>query len=616
LIHTSVRSAVGAAWLVVAVACGGGSAQRPVAPGAEPAALYETPAEPTASIAVSPVEAAGDPAISASGYLAALQPELGERWASFLDTCRQHLASTHPFNDERLMVTLALAIERSGALRSASVATTSGNAEFDGVAVEIARDAAPFAAPPPGIASDDGLVHVAWAFARDARQAGLGGARIDRVEWPLERAVPMLLDSGRTGEAAARIERAARAPDAPGADGGAQLVALADRLAAHAITTALAAGDVPTQRAGVEAAAAARLAAAAPALRTLAQSGVDLELRRAAIAALAAIGDKDAVPVLVSILQSEQGRAVDGQPAAAARALAQLGAADAAWNAVQPRLASGDEAVRWSALAVLSEFPAPAAVPQLVGLVTAGGQRPVRLAAASALGAVLPAGGEPARVAARALQARLADPDGAVRAAAAHALAAGARRGFRGRGAYFEVVPLIKDRDERVRAGATLASAALGGAKFSTELYLLRKENSAVVLQALAEALAEVPGEAALARLIELSRRPEPPIRRAAAAALASRTEPEARAQVASWVSHDDAELRLLAVGSLADAAALRPLLRSDDPAVQAAALARLTGTSGKPGLLVDMTQLMERAASPAERAAIARAWLGAPRAG
>jgi len=542
---------------------------------------------------------AGDESSFGYRYLTRVESRLQDRWRGFLDNCRTRLPPTHAFNEQTLAAVLDIEIAGNGALADVRVASSSGNAEFDQVALEIVRDAGAFPAPPNAFLSDDGLVHVAWRFARDSRQAGVAGATLARVEWELAKSVPMLIEAGRLGEAAARI---ARAPD-DGAGADAR-VGLLDDVAGAVPRSAIASEDVASVRTAVLAAARVRLAGVAPKLRSLATSAVDLELRREAAAALGEVGDAEAVPLLLGIV------AGDGEPeyrGAAARALQQLGAGDRAWSALEAALASDDTEAQLSALVVLSYFPASGAVPRIAHLLQGPSDRSVRLAAAAALGAAIVEAGHKA---AKPLVTALADRDGAVRAACAQALSDAARVGYRSKIAYWEMVKLLKDKDDRVRAAAASASAWLGGAGFSKELYRLRKESTPAVLAELAGGLGAVPGEDALARLLALSESAEADVRRAAAAALAARSEPAARERLAAWLDDSDLELQLIAIAASDDAERVRALVRDDRSGVRLAALARLIALAGRPATLGVAAELLSGATSPEGRAAIAGAWL------
>lgn len=592
-----------AAAAVMLAACPGGNAKHDntgpqvLGPKAPPLPEDFTPPPPL------PEPAAPDPAAFGAAYLAEIGPGLQDRWSGFLENCRLRLPPSHALNDARLVTVVALEIEPSGALRGATVATGSGNAEFDDIAVEVVRDAAPFARPPVELLSDDGMVHVTWSFARDRRQAGIATATLERVEWDPSRAVPKLLAEGNVAAAARRLAAAVAAGTDPSS-----LVALADAVGVQVVLRALGSTDVTTQRAGVYAAGSGRVAAAAPALRKLATDAVDLGLRRGAVLALAEIGDAEAVPVLETIVAGKLG--LDGRyVGAAARALDKLGEGERAWAAIEPMLA-GTKEQRAVALAALAEFPAPGSTGPVIGILESSGPRDVRVAAARALAPT--AGGGDGK-AARALTDCLEQRDAILRAACAEALAEAGRAGYRGKAAYWELIKLVKkDRDDRVRAAAVRAAAAIGRDSFARDLYLLRKEQSEVVLEALATGLAWVPGEEAWTWLVKLSLREEVEIRRAVAGALAHRDDAAARELLARWSGDEDLTIRVAAIGALDDLDALRGLLDDDNPEIQAVALRRIAVLSGRPAILGDVARLIGASSDHAHSATVARAWFAA----
>lgn len=548
-----------------------------------------------------PLEAPPPPERSVVGYdyVVAAEPQLQGRWQGFLENCRTRLPADHPFNEASLVVTLELELTTDGELADVRVGDTSGNAELDRVALEVVRDAGRFPAPPAELLSDDGRLHLSWRFARDDRQAGAAGAAVSRIEWPIERAVPLLVERGELARAARRIERAAG-----DGGGGESALELLDTVAEAAVLRALRDDDVGVQRAALHAAATARLAAAVPRLRELATRAVELDLRALAVAGLGAVGDAQVVELLGDIVA---GANDDEVRAAAARAMHTLGEGERAWQAVRPGLTARDGDAYASSLFVLAHFPAPEAVPELARALEGGGKRGLRLAAAAALGAAVQAAGNKAS---KLLLTCLEQRDAALRAACAQALADAARAGYQSRAAFWATAKLLTDADDRVRAAAAAASALLGKESFARELYRLRKETKPGVLAALADGLGAVPGEAALERLTGLAAHDEPAIRRAVARSLARRDEPAARALLASWTDAGDIEIRLLALAAVDDGERLRELAADDHPRVSAAALARLVALEGRGSALELAARLLAAAPSPAHRAVVAAGWL------
>lgn len=540
-----------------------------------------------------------DPDAFGYDYLMSVEPLLQGRWQGFVENCRARLSADHAFNDESLAVTVELTISEQGWLDDIHVAETSGSRDFDQVALEIVLDAARFSPPPIELRSDDGRVHMSWRFARDRRQAGAAGASIALVEWPLDRAVPMLLERGGLVEAARRIGRGIAAGEV-----GEGTVVLLDGVAEAVIAKALAADDVALQRAALNAVARARFASVAPRVRELATGAVELELRTLAIEALGAVGDAASIDLLAEIVA---GPGDEQQRAAAARALHVLGQDDRAWRAVRGALSSGDESTRAAALFVLAHFPAQEAVPDLGRELAGAGKRDLRLAAAAALGAAVETAGHKAG---KPLVRCLEEGDAALRAACAQALADAGRNGYTSRVAFWATAKLLTDADERVRAAAAVASAVLGKESFANELYRLRKESKAGVLAALAEGLGYVPGEVALSRLLGLAGDEDVTIRRAVARALARREEAAARTLLTSWDGDSDLEIRMTAIRAVDDAARLATLAADERPEVASLAVARWQATAGRGAVLAEATRLLAEAPSLAQRAMVAGGWL------
>jgi TonB family protein len=595
-----VRSAI---WVVVvglALGCPGRGNRNPAEAG-PPLPKDFTPPPPLGPEPPAPEGLAGRP------WLDAAHERLYSAWAQgFLEQCRVYLPPTHPLNDMSLAATAELALRPDGELASVKITQPSGNADFDAAVLAVARDAGPYPAPPPELVSDDGLTYVLWLFARDQRQVAIANARFDKRQWTPEQAVPSLLAAGRWDEAARRVLAGAQA----GADAK-QTVALARDVSAHIVAAALADGQDATPR--VEAALAAgraKLAALAPALRELARGASDLALRKASIEALGLLGDREAMPVLADAVT-----ALDGdRSAAAARAMARWGARLEAWQIVAPRLEDKDPNVRLAALATVVEIGAPQSVPVLAArLGDKGAPRPERVLAARALGEVLVvgvAGSGAVDISVKPLAAALLDGDAAVRAAAAAAFARAGQAGYRSRGAYYKLEPLLKDKDPSVRAAAALAVAAVQPDVAGPQLYpLIAKEKNRTVLEAHATALGLVPGAESLKRLLKLADAPEPSVRAAALAALAGRPEPEAKQRVAALAGAEDPALRLLAVRA-GDAGVAAAALGDASLDVRVAALEQLVRLQGGVEALPRFVELLLAATTTVERVRYAEAFL------
>ena len=291
-----------------------------------------------------------------------------------------------------------------------------------------------------------------------------------------------------------------------------------------------------------------------------------------------------------------------------------LGKAHDANTRIAAWLGSRSSAQRRIALQVLADYGVPATVPALAALLRRSGSgRGVRTAACLALGRA--AHGPQRKRAMRALERGLRHPDAGIRAACARGAAVAARAGVKSRAVYWAVVNRMKDRDNHVRAAATLAAARLEPRRFSQALYLVAHERGPRVLVALAEGLSRVPGKLAYARLRALAHNRAARVRRAAAASLLVRTEPGARRAVAKLLDDPDAGVRQAALAVVDDEDMLKKLLSAKPAALRAAALSRLVRARGRAETLPALLRrLLAAKGQLIEQVRLAKAWL-APKA-
>jgi TonB family protein len=609
LVYSSLRGRGWAVLLIATVASGGsacgGAGRSPrdptvVSTDGEPPAFPGdfTPGAPL------PSPAAGDPAAFGATYLGAIYPAFRDGWAAFVEDTRLRLPPSHPLNSPTLEATLLIVANKKGEVIDVQVQRPSGNDDFDQAARDVARDAGPFPAPSRDLLSDDDRLYLTWLFARDQRQAGLATAKVTRIEWALDRAVPKFLEGGDLGAAAGRIAAAASA--ATGAAALDPVLVMADRLFQAAIREALRSPDPAVQRVAIAAAAEARLAAAGPELRALAETAADAANRAAALEALGAIKDVGAAPLALAALERDAGATAE-ITAAAAGALAAMGKGAEAGAVVERWLTegrAGHKAKSWAALIALRELPMPSAVPELDRLMKSGDAR-AAAAACTALGTTASASAEVWK----ALRKGLDDPDASVRAACARGAATAAERGSKSRSAFWRSAELLRDRDERVRAGAVRAAARIDPARASQELQVLAKERSLPVLVALTAAWGPI-GPTPHRQLLTLAGHPDPGVRAAAVEALAARSDDTSRAAAAARAVDPDPRVRVVAVAAVRDPAQLATLAEDSAPEVRSAAVVALAKLRGRRTILVEQTQAVAAApaASP-ERVSLALGW-------
>jgi HEAT repeat protein len=618
-----VRSALSAvAACAIAAACGGGGGGG----GAGPPPVL-APAGPRL-----PPPPSIDPGARGAAYLAAIAEHVQPAWAQFLEDCRLRLPKEHPLNAPHLAATAELAIARDGGIVKVGIVQGSGNADFDRAAAGVLADVAPLPRPPSDLESDDGVVHVRWLFARDRRQAGPATARVVTVELPLLGVVERLLERGALARAAHRIlqDAAAGAGARVGAS-EAERLAAAERVMIAALREGLASTDGGVRRAAVEAVGRARVQALAGQIHLLLISTVDVDLRLAAIAAAAALGDpaapgagtegagtegagteeaararRRAAEAILADYRADLasrrrvalektaalvklGRAAD--VAAAIRAELEapsLDGAPPAASGAAPASPGAAPAPGSIALAALALAPDPSLAPQLAAWFQRGDAR-VRADVCAALPASAPA------QALQLLGRGLRDADATVRAACADAAA---RVGGAAPDAQLvrRLRELARDRDHLVRARAVAALAVLDPA------VRIRVQGDPA-----AEVRAAGTATATEAELRALAGDRDADVRAAAIARLGGRA-PELLARAAT---DGAAQVRRAAAAALADDAVLERLAHDDSPEVATAAQVRLALRRGRAAITIPSLQRIITAASGGpERVRIALAWL------
>ena len=505
-----------------------------------------------------------DPDTRGATYLSAVALQLQPGWSQFLDDCRLRLPAGHPLNVMSLVATADLAVDRAGKLADLHL-TASGNPDFDRAVRDAIADAAPFGKPPAELLSDDDALHLRWLFARDRRQAGPATAEVVTVELPLLHVVERLVEHHELVRATRRIDRS---PD------DRERLAATERVMIGVLHEALETG--PARRAAASAIGQARIAELAPALRALLADTADTDLRLVAIAAVAELGDREAVPGLLHQLALDLADHTQLAHAEVA-ALVALGA--------RAEVAAALRTVLTAPHPVALEALALAPVPELAGKLATWFDRGDARTRAAVCAAV-----PEAAVIARGLR----DADATVRATCVQAASHAADPALVRR-----LHELARDRDRLVRARVVRALAVVDRA----HPLVLRDDDAPEVRAAVAATTTDEPTLRALA----IDR--DPDVRAAAITALGARS-PELTVRAAA----DPApQVRRAAVASLGDEP-LELLARDDAPDVATAALVRLVAHEGR---RTASGKLLERlAAAPAggaERVRIALAWLAAP---
>lgn len=480
---------VGRGFLVATLAAGGIAFSATDAQGAPPLTGAAV-AKPAVAKAAS---ANGEPPIGGAGvtgdYLRAVHHRLHGGWMQdFVSVAATH-PTDHPLNAPTRQVSLAISIRWDGTVAERSVTQSSGAPEFDRAAMDIVRRAAPLPLPPADVISDDGFAHLEWTFARDHRGCS-AGARLTRVDDPLEVSLPRLVTNHRVGEALRRVGQSAAAPGAGPDVASAGL----DRFA--------------------------RL--------YLGRTVFDPMLNVAAAFALAETGDRGQVGRLRAALGTRATMEV------AAAGLHKLGMNICEVN--RDTLATGTAAARELAIdaaRVVAEAGGDisACRPSLTGLLGDARQpAALRLKALDVLVTFTPAA-----TVRPVVMATLEDKDPAVRGAA---LLASVRKGV-GRPEMYRLAPLLHDKAVEVRGAASAGMVRAGGDLALEQLYLLGRETDPRPGTWVAAELAQLSSRPSAEFLGKMLKKTNAPVQVAAARALAGRKDAGARAEADTAKSDD-----------------------------------------------------------------------------
>jgi TonB family protein len=436
--------------------------------------------------------APGEPAIEGEGpdrdFLRAMHRKIHARWTdNFLRMAARRFPASHRMNDPGLRAEVEITVAMNGRVMRARLVKTSGERSFDKAALEVAYDSGPVPRPPDATLSDDGVVRLLWAFARDDRRCG--EVRLVRRNTHIEMTLPLVLRQKRDEEALRRLQGAGYAD-----------------------------GDTLT-------------ALAKPWLKeALKEQDADLWVPAASV--LVRRSDRKQVGRLASALPNGQ------QVELISQTLARLHVA--ACPLVRDDLERHAGVSRSNALAALRFGTAKPCLAALVTLATeAEAPIPDRVAAVAALQATR---GREAKATLRALAAA-GTP--AVQGAALAAVTAWGS----GQEAIHVLKQRLRHPRPEVRAGAAVGLIRLGGKKAVPALAPAWKAQEPSFYEGAAPELAALSDPDSARLLARLLGNPERRIRLAGAAALASRTDAAARQALAPLRGDPDPVIRFYAAG-------------------------------------------------------------------
>jgi len=468
-------------------------------------------------------DAAAEPVIATPGpvgdYLRRAHAKVHARWADgYLKPVKAAggVASA-PANEGPRQATVAVTIRWDGTVAEATVRSFSGSNDFDHAALDALRKSGPFPLPTSDVLSDDGYAHFEWTLASDGR-ACAAGAKLVRVEDPIEVSLPRLVSSNRIDEALRRVgEVAAR----EGGQGAAQANAM-DRFARLYLGR-----TVPDPV--LDAAASVALAQTGDRVQV---ARLKAALGSRATVRLAAKGlQKLGVDICDSVHDSLLGTAAMARETAF-EAVRVAAAGGAGIQGCRPALetlakdAKQPQAVRLSALELLTTNLGSDIRPLVLGL--------------------------------------MSDKDAGVRGAA---LFASVKKGG-GRPEMYRLAPLLHDKSVEVRGAASAGIVRAAGDMALDQLYLLARETDPRPARAVAAELGALSSTASAEFLGHMMKRDNREVQLAAARALAGRHDAAARAQLEDVKTSSAAFPELLAIASGAPSAAAAPVAAPDQAVV------------------------------------------------
>ncbi len=110
-----------------------------------------------------------------AAFIAQMHRNIHQLWGFGALENWDELPASSPLNDESLMTTLEIELNRNGTVSKVSMVRASKYLPFDAAAIDVVLNAAPYPEPPREIRSGNGKVYVHWSFFRDGHQCATSG---------------------------------------------------------------------------------------------------------------------------------------------------------------------------------------------------------------------------------------------------------------------------------------------------------------------------------------------------------------------------------------------------------------------------------------------------------
>ncbi|MEP6652632.1 MAG: TonB family protein [Myxococcales bacterium] len=144
-----------------------------------------------------------------AAFIARMHRNIHQLWGFGALEDWDELPASSPLNDESLVTTVEIELNRDGTVSKVSMVRPSKYLPFDAAAVDVVLTAGPYPEPPREIRSGNGKVYVHWSFFRDGHQCATSG-----VDY-------FILDNGpKGGDVPGAEERSAPVPVAAAAPAG------------------------------------------------------------------------------------------------------------------------------------------------------------------------------------------------------------------------------------------------------------------------------------------------------------------------------------------------------------------------------------------------------------
>ncbi len=150
----------------------------------------------------------GAPSSAETTYLKQVLPHIRKIWDdNVIQLAGMLLRATHSFNNKGLVVSVEINVAPTGKVSSTGLVASSGYDPFDDTALDAVSSLDRLPPPPKALLSDDGKVHMFWTLKRVKPYSGVQLSQIRYVRYSTSMAVTKSLEQGLYALAWARLVR-------------------------------------------------------------------------------------------------------------------------------------------------------------------------------------------------------------------------------------------------------------------------------------------------------------------------------------------------------------------------------------------------------------------------